>query len=118
MHAQIELIFFLFSLQIQVDDLMRRIGQMDRLLASERRETNANEGKRNEESNNNDNQRIKKLENDLKISEEENNRRVADTSQYKQMKNLMQTQSGKIRDLKRRLDRYEPDSVKEDDDDF
>jgi hypothetical protein len=40
---------------------------------------------------------------------------VAETSQFVQMRKIMQTQSGTIRDLRRRLEKYEPDSVKEDD---
>jgi hypothetical protein len=43
-------------------------------------------------------------------------RRVAETSQFVQMRKIMQTQSGTIRDLRRRLEKYEPDSVKEDND--
>ena len=37
-------------------------------------------------------------------------------SQFQQMRKLMQSQSMKIRDLCRRLEKYEPNCVKEDDD--
>ena len=97
--------------------MTRRITSMDRQLATEKFENSASEGKRNDDRHDSENQKIKKLENDLRNSEEENNRRISDTSQFKQMKQLMQSQSGKIRELRRRLERYEPDNMKEDDDD-
>ena len=106
-----------FSFELQVENLTRRVSSMDRQLANEKYENSASEGKRNDDRQDNENQKIKKLENDLKISEEENNRRISDTSQYKQMRQMMQSQSGKIRDLRRRLERYEPDTMKEDDED-
>ena len=45
----------------------------------------------------------------LAEAKEENERRVRDTNQFKQMKKLMQTQAQNIKDLRRRLQQYEPD---------
>lgn len=61
------------------------------------------------------NNRIKSLESQLVDAREENNKRVSDTIQFQQMKKLMQNQSSKIRDLRIRLNQYEPDNSKEDD---
>jgi predicted transcriptional regulator len=61
-------------------------------------------------------EKMRKLERQLEEAREENNKRVSDTAQFQQMKKMMQTQSSKIRELRRRLERYEPDSIKEDDD--
>jgi hypothetical protein len=52
----------------------------------------------------------------LNEAKDENNRRVSDTTQFQQMRRMMQSQSVKIRDLRRRLQVYEPDICKEDDD--
>ena len=94
---------------------MRRVSQMDRQLAE--RHDRSTEGKRGDDRDHSSDKRIKQLEEELKCSQEENTKRIADTSQFKQMRQLMQSQSGKIRDLKRRIERYEPDSTKDDDDD-
>jgi hypothetical protein len=56
------------------------------------------------------------LERALEEAKEENAKRISDTTQFQQMRKLMQSQSAKIRDLRKRLQKYEPDSVKEDDD--
>jgi leucine zipper transcription factor-like protein 1 len=59
------------------------------------------------------------LEKQLEEAKEENNKRVSETAQFQQMRKMMQSQSNKIRDLRRRLERYEPDAgdSKGDDDD-
>ena len=59
----------------------------------------------------------KELERALEEAKEENTKRVAETTQFQQMRKIMQSQSAKIRDLRKRLQKYEPDAVKEDDDD-
>lgn len=51
----------------------------------------------------------RRLAEQLDIATEENAKRVGETAQFQQMKKLMQTQAGKIRDLRKRLQRYEPD---------
>jgi hypothetical protein len=51
----------------------------------------------------------------LDEAKEENNKRIAETTQFQQMKKLMQSQSVKIRDLRLRLQKYEPDNAKEED---
>lgn len=60
--------------------------------------------------------RIRDLEEDLAEERRNNTARVSETPQFLQMKKLMQSQNQKIRDLRRRLDRYEPDDSKMDDD--
>lgn len=81
-----------------------------------RSENVASEGKRNDDSSLIDREKIRKLEISLSDCREEGEKRVMDTAQFRQMKQLMQTQSGNIRDLRRRLEKYEPDSVGDDDD--
>lgn len=60
-------------------------------------------------------EQIHGLERQLAETKEAAEKRVAETTQFQQMKRMMQSQSATIRDLRRRLQRYEPDSVKEDD---
>ena len=59
---------------------------------------------------------MERLAASLNEAKEENNKRVSETTQFQQMKRLMQSQSAKIRQLRERLARYEPDDTKEDDD--
>eukprot|EP00605_Chrysophyceae_sp_TOSAG23-4_P000033 GSChrysophyteH1.ASY1.ANO1.34.1 assembled CDS len=66
------------------------------------------EGKESEEA----------LEEALREAKEENDKRVRDTNQFMTMKKLMQSQAATIRDLRSRLQQYEPDDMadcKEDD---
>jgi Mg/Co/Ni transporter MgtE len=58
----------------------------------------------------------KELERALEEAKEEGARRISETTQFQQMKKIMQSQSAKIRELTRRLQKYEPDAVKEEDD--
>jgi len=46
---------------------------------------------------------------------EEANRKVAETTQYQQMRRMMQSQAQTIKDLRRRLQKYGPDACKEED---
>lgn len=62
------------------------------------------------------NDKLRSLEHALEEAKEEGTKRVAETSQFQQMKKLMQSQSNKIRELRRRLQQYEPDTGKEEDD--
>lgn len=57
------------------------------------------EGKESEEA----------LEEALREAKEENERRVRDTNQFMTMKKLMQGQAAQLKQLKQRLQRYEPD---------
>ena len=94
-------------LQAEVNSLRQR------LAAAERSLTTAAESKHQEDSMGKNNTR--NLERSLEEAKEENNKRIAETSQFQQMRKLMQSQSAKLRDLRKRLEKYEPDSVKEDD---
>jgi hypothetical protein len=60
--------------------------------------------------------KIRSLERALHEASEEGSKRVSETSQFQQMKKMMQSQSNKLRDLRRRLQQYEPDLGKEEDD--
>lgn len=57
----------------------------------------------------------RELQRALDEAKEENTKRVSETMQFQQMRKMMQSQASKIRDLRRRLEKYEPDAVKEDD---
>jgi type I site-specific restriction endonuclease len=59
---------------------------------------------------------IRRLERALEDAINESSRRVSETSQFKQMKAMMQTQSKKMVELRRRLNQYEPEDSKNDDD--
>jgi leucine zipper transcription factor-like protein 1 len=56
-------------------------------------------------------ERFRKMEEDLTAAREENEKRVSETNQFQQMRKMMQTQSAKIRDLRQKLAKYEPDQV-------
>lgn len=62
-----------------------------------------------------DSDEVRRLQRLLDEAREENNKRVSDTAQFQQMRKMMQSQSTKLRDLRRRLQVYEPDAVKDDD---
>lgn len=85
-----------------------------KLSVSERNNLSLNESKNNDDSLGRS--ELRRLENALEESKEENCKRVAETVQFQQMRKLMQTQSSKIRELRVRLQKYEPECVKEDDD--
>lgn len=63
-------------------------------------------------------ERINRMEDELQAAQGENTKRVNETTQFLQMKKLMQSQAVKIKDLRRKLQKYEPDDCKGDDDDF
>ena len=94
-------------LQAEVNSLRQRLSQTDRSLQ------HAAESKNEADSNGRNT--LRTLERSLEEAKEENNKRISETSQFVQMRKLMQSQSAKIRDLRKRLEKYEPDSVKEDD---
>ena len=77
-------------LQEENTDLVRK-------LAISRR--SAGEGKQSEEA----------LEEALADAKEENEKRVRDTNQFKQMQRMMQKQAADIRELRKRIQAYEPD---------
>jgi len=95
------------ALQREVDELRGRLGLAgkDAMRAAESKSQGDAEARSG----------MRSLESALEDAKEEGARRVAETSQFVQMRKIMQTQSGTIRDLRRRLEKYEPDSVKEDD---
>eukprot|EP01034_Spumella_vulgaris_P021674 gene21674-27715_t len=83
-----------------------------KLTMAERQEA---EGKRREDHE--DKAQLRELEAALEEAKEENSKRVAETSQFQQMRKLMQSQNTKIRDLRQRLDKYEPDAKDDEGDD-
>lgn len=83
----------------------------ERLSRAEKNNRNLAESKHDEDVHSKD------LVRALEEAKEENAKRVAETSQFQQMRKMMQSQSAKIRDLRKRLQKYEPDACKEDDDD-
>eukprot|EP01031_Cornospumella_fuschlensis_P036848 gene36848-44698_t len=91
------------KLQSEVAALRRRLAQLDSSYA-------AAESKAHSDS--------RELERALEQAKEESSKRVSETAQFQQMRKMMQSQAAKIRDLRRRLQHYEPDAVKEDDDNY
>lgn len=84
-----------------------------RLTMAERNNRNISESKQQDELAGK--KQSKELERALEEAKEENAKRVSETTQFQQMRKIMQSQGAKIRDLSRRLQKYEPDAVKEDD---
>ena len=64
------------------------------------------------------NERIRKLQDDLNVAQEENEKRVGSTSQFQQMKKIMQSQSKKIAAMRKKLQKYEPQDYDEEEDDL
>jgi hypothetical protein len=60
---------------------------------------------------------VRQLERAVEDAKEEGSRRVSESPQFRQMQTLMRNQSSKMRDLRTRLSQYEPENVKEQDDD-
>lgn len=83
-----------------------------RLMNADMENRNLSESKRNDDYERN---HVRDLEKALEEAKEENVKRVSETPQFQQMRKLMQSQSSKIRDLRKRLQKYEPEAVKEDD---
>lgn len=96
------------SLTAEVQTLRQRLSQLERNSYSlaESKESEALRAR----------MQVKETERALEEAKEEANKRVSETAQFQQMKKLMQSQSAKIRDLRKRLQKYEPDAVKEEDD--
>jgi hypothetical protein len=97
------------SLQHEVSLLRQRLGQVERTSSSLADSKDAESARSKAQS--------KELERALEEAKEENMKRVAETTQFQQMRKIMQSQSAKIRELRTRLQMYEPDAVKNDDDD-
>ncbi len=91
-------------LQAEVNLLRHKLSMAEKLEA---------EGKRQEDAH--DKAQLRRLEQALDEAKEENSKRVSETSQFQQMRKVMQSQSTKIRDLRKRLDKYEPDTDDVDD---
>ena len=96
------------KMQAEVDRLRQQ------LMVAERNLRNAAESKSSGDADMEGNMRD--LERSLEEAKEENNKRINETSQFQQMRKLMQSQSANIRDLRKRLQKYEPDACKEEDD--
>jgi major membrane immunogen (membrane-anchored lipoprotein) len=62
------------------------------------------------------NGKITKLESELREAKGEIEKKVSDTSQFQQMMKLMKSQTTKIKDLRQRLEKYEPSENCKDDD--
>ena len=105
------------KLQQQIAELNSQVGLLTRQLREER--NSVAEGKQSDRHSVADAaEKIRKLERQLQESTEENTKRVSETKQFQEMRKMMQSQSRKMTDLRRRLERYEPDAtdMKEDDD--
>lgn len=103
--------------QQQIAELNSQVGLLTRQLREER--NSIAEGKQSDRHSVADMaEKIRKLEQSLQESTEENTKRVSDTKQFQEMRKMMQSQSRKMTELRRRLERYEPDAtdMKEDDD--
>lgn len=87
-----------------MEELGQLQGKLDQI-ASAQSSAASSESKESAEINS----KLRHLEDELEVANEENAKRVSDTTQFQQMKKMMQSQSSKIRDLKRRLAKYEPD---------
>ena len=88
------------KLSREKQELGRQISELkDRM--SETLESSGKDGEENQE-------RIRRLQDDLSEAKEENEKRVKETTQFQQMRKMMQTQSANIRDLRTRLAKYEP----------
>lgn len=91
--------------------LKSEVGDLkSRLTAAERRALEVAEAKKSEED------MLRLMEKSLDDAKNENEKRIMDTTQFQTMKKMMQKQSAQIRDLRRRLQQYEPDNTKTDDD--
>ena len=55
--------------------------------------------------------RVRRLEDELNAAREETEKRVSETNQFQQMRKMMQTQSAKLRELRTKLAKYEPDEA-------
>jgi hypothetical protein len=99
-----------------VQELQSQVNLLKQQLREER--SNAAEGKQTERHNAADvADRLRKCERALEEAREENNKRVSETKQFQEMRKMMQSQSKKLTDLRRRLERYEPEDCSKEDDD-
>eukprot|EP01041_Mallomonas_annulata_P000069 gene69-81_t len=96
------------TLKNEVDSLNRRL---------EAQGESSSKAKAESKSDREATQRIIKLEEEVKRAKEEGAKRLSETTQFTQMRSLMKTQNDKIKSLRRKLARYEPDDTKEEDDD-
>jgi hypothetical protein len=96
------------KLQLEISNLKAKI------VSAEKRMARLNESKQQEEMESK--AQLSTLQELLEESKEENEKRVADTTQFQSMRKIMQSQAAKIRELRQRLSNYEPEAVKEDDD--
>lgn len=96
------------SLQREVSLLRQRLSQLEK--------NSSHFAESKEQENLRAKQQSKELERALEEAKEENTKRVAETAQFQQMRKIMQSQSAKLRELRKRLQVYEPDAVKDDDD--
>lgn len=101
------------ELQSQISDLRSRLTKAERaardLQADSKTSSDSRSGTQNE--------RIRELEHQLEIALEETTKRVGETSQFRGMRDMVQKKNNTIRDLMRRLDKYEPDNSKFDEED-
>ena len=96
-------------------ELLQRLGDLQADIDNSNNANNAD----SKDSNNNENEyreKLRNMEDDLHTAQGENNKRVNETTQFLTMKKLMQNQTVKIKDLRRKLQKYEPDDCKGDED--
>ena len=98
------------ELQGELSDLRSRLSQAERSAAAQQ-----TRGPAAAEAKGTDDRRIRQLESMLEDAQEENKKRVMDTPQFKAMKEQVQKKNAIIADLRRRLDRYEPENSKYED---
>jgi hypothetical protein len=103
-------------LQAEVTSLRQRLSKAERNVSS------MSESKSSIESSGKSEVRqlegeVRQLERAVEDAKEEGSRRVSESPQFRQMQTLMRNQSSKMRDLRTRLSQYEPENVKEQDDD-
>ena len=58
---------------------------------------------------------VRHLQGELMNAKEEGNKKVKETNQFRNMQKIMQSQASQIKELRRQLQKYEPDLCKEED---
>lgn len=96
------------KLQLEISNLRSK------MVAAEKRLARLNESKHEHDLE--AKMQLSTLQEQLEESKEENEKRVAETTQFQSMRRIMQQQAANIRDLRQRLAKYEPDMKDQDDD--
>eukprot|EP01036_Dinobryon_divergens_P022194 gene22194-30434_t len=97
------------KLQLEISNLRAK------MVAAEKKLARLNESKHDFEMQSK--AEMEELQEKLEESKEENAKRVADTAQFRSMRRIMDSQTAKIKELRMKLAKYEPDSIAAEDDD-